>query len=157
MARLDEVRNVLVLCNGNICRSPYGEVRLRDMLSGPKPIEVVSRGFIRPGRPAPQEAQSVAKERGLDLAGHRSELLTREVAAEADLTVVMSTFQAKTTEKEFGVPRARILNLGDLDPAIPESRTILDPHGHPLPFFREVYDRMDRCLAELVSVMGESH
>lgn len=154
MGRLPKVRSIVVLCNGNICRSPYGEVRLRALLEDSGPVEVVSRGFIRPGRPAPPEAQEVSEERNLSLADHRSELLTAATAKESDLVLVMSTFQARTTEREFGVPRDRILVLGDLDPGRPDSRTILDPQGHSRGFFREVYDRIDRCLVEMVSALG---
>lgn len=154
VGRLAEVRRIVVLCNGNICRSPYGEARLQDLVQETGSVEVVSRGLIRPGRPAPPEAQAVAEERDLSLADHRSALMTREDARDSDLALVMSKFQARTTEQRFGVPRDRILVLGDLDPGRPDSRTILDPLGHSKAFFREVYDRMDRCLEELASSLG---
>jgi protein-tyrosine-phosphatase len=98
----------------------------------------------------------VVEERGLSLGNHRSKLLTPVIAKESDLVLVMSRFQARTTAREFGVLADRILVLGDLDPGRPDSRTILDPLGHSKAFFREVYDRMDRCLEELALALGGS-
>ena len=57
--------NVLVLCLGNICRSPYAGQVLRRRLNGGNlgEVEVRSAGLIGPGRPSPQHAIEVAGRR----------------------------------------------------------------------------------------------
>src|SRR5712692_6786997 len=68
-------RLTLVVCHGNICRSPYAAAVLGGLLHQGRDRDVVSAGFIGPDRPAPPEAVSVARARGVDLSRHRSRLL----------------------------------------------------------------------------------
>jgi len=92
--------------------------------------------------------------RGLDLETHASQALTPELVGWAELLVVMDPEQGRALERRFGASPERIVVLGDLDPNSPESRTIPDPLGRNEAFFREVYDRMDRCLDELFTLIG---
>src|SRR5262244_3858203 len=64
-------RSLLVICHGNICRSPFAEVFLKRLLDA-SGTEVTSAGFIGPGRTPPQEAIGEAARRGEDLSSHRS-------------------------------------------------------------------------------------
>ena len=77
---------LVVLCTGNICRSPLAEVLLRDRLTG-LPVTVRSAGTRAVvGEPmAPPVAASVAA-RGLDPA-HSAVQLVREHLADADLVL----------------------------------------------------------------------
>lgn len=143
-------RRVLVVCHGNICRSPYAEVSLRLRARGR--LEVRSAGFVLPGRPSPAEAVQAAEERGVDLEPHRSEVVTRPLVTGADLVVVMEPGQAGEVRRRFGP--GRILVLGDLDPEPVERRAIRDPVAQPVQVFREVYARIDRCLDGLVEAVG---
>ena len=60
--------SILVVCTGNICRSPIGERLLRQQLPG---RQVTSAGiFGLEGRPADASAQAVALRHGLSLEGH---------------------------------------------------------------------------------------
>lgn len=143
---------ILVLCHGNICRSAYAEVALRRRLSaaGAEEARVVSAGFLGSGRGSPPAAREVAAERGLDLSGHRSRLVSREQLQVADLVLVMNPWQARAA-RGGGVPASRILLLGDLDPASIETRAIQDPIERPPEVFRDVFARIDRCVERLVS------
>ena len=58
--------------------------------------QVVGRrrpGFIGPDRPSPPEAVAIAAERGVDLSGHRSQVVTAEILRDADLVLVMNRAQ----------------------------------------------------------------
>ncbi len=81
-------RLVLVVCTGNICRSPMGEVLLREHLRarGLAHITVRSAGtHAMEGRGAmPEAEQAVAAIRGV-LAGHSSTQLDLVTAGRADL------------------------------------------------------------------------
>lgn len=150
---MESVERILVLCLGNICRSPYGEARLVASLNSGPPLEIRSAGLMGPGRAPPEYAQSVAHRRGLDLTDHRSQLVTQELLAWADLTVVMSPHQARALRRRFKVDPARIALLGDLDPETPDRREIPDPLNRSVDFFEATYQRMDRCLAQLLRVI----
>lgn len=144
---------LLVVCHGNICRSPFAAALLRQAL-GPAGVRVDSAGFVRPDRPAPPEAVAAAARRGVDLADHRSRLLTPDLARAADLIVVMDPLQQRHMRERFG--RADVIVLGDLDPAPPEGgrvRTMPDPIGQGSAVFEASYARIERCVAGLVSAL----
>ena len=143
---------VLVVCHGNICRSPYaaGALRRRLPAAFAAAVRVDSAGFVGPHRGAPPEAIQVAAGRGVDLSGHRSKLLTPQMVAGADLIVVMEARQATTIAGFYRRARRDILVLGDLDPWPIETRTIRDPFEQPAEVFEASYARIDRCLDELV-------
>jgi protein-tyrosine-phosphatase len=143
---------VLVVCHGNICRSPFAAARLASWLA-PAGVRVGSAGFIRPNRACPPEAVTAAARRGVDLAAHRSHLLTADTARRADLIVVMDPAQGRAIRDCFGRPLRDILVLGDVDPAPLAARTIQDPVDQSLEVFDRSYARIERCVAELVGVL----
>lgn len=152
---IDPPSKILFVCHGNICRSPYAEGAVRRDLdpSLRARIECRSAGFIGPDRPSPPAARQVARERSVDLTSHRSRLLEPEVVRSADLVFVMDAEQASAIRRRFR--SARVLLLGDLDTEPPDRRRIRDPVNHPPAVFRDVYERIDRCVSEVVSVLEE--
>lgn len=140
---------VLVICQGNICRSPYAAGVLRRLVP---PIRVESAGFVGPHRPAAPEAVDVAGARGVDLRRHRSRLASPGAVSGADLVMVMEPRQARAL-RTIGRPKRPILILGDLDPGPVTERTIRDPVDQSRQVFAESYDRIDRCLAEFVKTI----
>jgi low molecular weight protein-tyrosine phosphatase len=147
------IPNVLVVCHGNICRSPYAAGLLRRELA-PAGISVESAGFIGPGRTSPFAARREAAEHGVDLIPHRSRLLTPQMVNRATLVLVMDAHQARAMVRLFGKAPADVLLLGDLDPARGEKRTIRDPIDQPSDVYRSVYGRIDRCALALVHAMA---
>lgn len=144
---------LLVACHGNICRSPFAAALLERALlaSGTK---VDSAGFIGPGRPAPAEAVTAAAGRGVDLAAHRSKLLTPDLVRGAELVVVMDPTQRRTVCERFGRLSRDVVVLGDLDPQSVETRAIRDPVKQRRDVFEESYSRIERCVRELVSALA---
>lgn len=89
------IRRILVLCLGNVCRSPMAEVLLRARLGEQAPgIAVRSAGLQAPvGEPAAADALAIAAAHGLDIAGHRSRQLDPEMLRWAELVLVMEKAQ----------------------------------------------------------------
>jgi len=150
---------LLVVCRGNICRSPFAAALLRRALSRVG-VRVDSAGFVRPNCPAPPEAVAAAARHGVDLADHRSRLIAPDLARAADLIVVMDPVQQRDVRERFGRPARDLIVLGDLDPMPPKGgglRTIRDPIGQGPDVFEASYARIERCVAGLVSVLlGQS-
>lgn len=140
------------ICHGNINRSAYAAAAFARSLPAHVREEVVvsSMGFIGPGRPASELAQRVAVRRGIDLGGHRSRLLDGPELRHTDLVIVMDRRQRDAIANLIGRVPTGVLVLGDLDPTWIETRAIKDPYGHPEEVFERVFDRIDRCIAELV-------
>lgn len=81
---------VLVVCTGNICRSPLAERLLRAMLAdaGVTGIEVGSAGtHAMAGHPMPAEAARELAAVGGDPTGHVSQQLSVDLVSDADLVV----------------------------------------------------------------------
>ena len=155
MIEAGATETVLVMCYGNICRSPYAAAKLRRLLRerGDQAVRVDSAGFVGPHRESPPEAMDEASARGLDLRRHRSRVISAESAQRAGLIVVMEPGQAREVHRRFGIPVERLLVLGDLDPEPIRTRVILDPVLKPRAVFAECYDRIDRCLAVMVDLV----
>jgi protein-tyrosine-phosphatase len=151
-------QHVLVVCHGNICRSPYAAALLRDGLRAlvGDGVRVASAGFVLPGRSCPALAVEVAATRGLDLSGHRSQLLVPPEVATADLILVMDTTQRWGVRALFGRTSEDVLLLGDLDPGPIETREIRDPFDQPREVFEESYSRIERCVAEFIRAVSVS-
>ena len=87
------MKTILVVCTGNICRSPMAAAILRSRiaalgLSGE--LQVLSAGVhAEVGWQASRFAVTVLNERGIALAGHESQPLTVELLNQADLVLVM--------------------------------------------------------------------
>lgn len=145
--------SVLVLCHGNICRSPYAEARLRMRVAalGWSDVRVESAGFFGPGRPANEGAKRAAERRGIDLSAHGSRLVDGSLSMGADLVLVMTPGQAAAVPRESHGRPVSIEILGDFDPAPVRERAIPDPYGGPDSTFDDVFDRIDRCLDGLIA------
>src|SRR5687768_18110506 len=80
-AQLSKSRRLVFVCQGNICRSPYGEARARQL-----GISSASFGLnADTGTKANRAAASVAKQRGLILENHSATHVSRFSFKEDDL------------------------------------------------------------------------
>lgn len=84
---------ILVVCTGNICRSPLVETLWRTRLD-PHYVQLASAGTrALVAHPMPDEAQALAVQHGVpaDIAGeHRARQLTADMIAEADLVIALA-------------------------------------------------------------------
>lgn len=81
------VSRVLVVCVGNICRSPLGERLLARHVPG---LQVTSAGIAAVvGAPVDATAATVAQQHGLSTEGHAARQFTPELGAAADLILAM--------------------------------------------------------------------
>jgi protein-tyrosine phosphatase len=144
---------MLVVCHGNVCRSPYLQAVLQRALPD---VAVESAGFIGSGRPVPPVSVALCAKRGLDLSAYRSRPLTKSSVANADLVIVMDSGQARQIERLFPRNRAPVLVAGDLDPRFDAGRAIQDPWNLSTDVFESSFNRLDRCAATLVSLLKRS-
>jgi protein-tyrosine phosphatase len=140
------LERILVLCHGNICRSPFAEVLLRARCTE---LEVRSAGLAAgDGDLADPTAIEVAREWRLDLLPHRSRLLTAEQLEWAQLVLVMTAAQAAEVGARGPAgtaPRVRL--LGDFLSEAPFA--IDDPYGRPADVFRACFRRIDAATERL--------
>jgi protein-tyrosine phosphatase len=152
LSQRGSLESVLVVCHGNICRSPYAAAVLRRALA----IRVDSAGFIGPGRPPPPFALQVAARRGYDIASHLSSLVAGEGLPTYDLILVMDRTQRRRLARLAPRGHSLVLLLGDFDPLSTLTREIPDPVSGPRELFEAVYDRIDRCVLALLTSWREA-
>ena len=82
-----KAHRILIVCHGNICRSPLAESVLTKALGKE---DVCSRGLkAKDGRVAAKKVRDWAWEHGLDLTEHRSSLLRTEDIESASIILYM--------------------------------------------------------------------
>lgn len=107
---------ILVVCVGNICRSPMAEGLLRNALhmAGFENIEVRSAGLdALVGHPADKIAQRLLLEQGIDISAHRGYQLNRDIMRWADLVLVMEKSQLASVEYWDPVAKGKVYRLGE--------------------------------------------
>lgn len=137
---------ILVLCTGNICRSPMAEALLRRGL-GEDGAEVVSAGTAAlVGREADSLARRVMRERGIDISGHRAQQASGALLMASDLILALDQTHAQWIDAKFPQLRGRVHKLGkwtgDAD--------VADPYQGPLSEFEQAYAEIEAAVAEWV-------
>jgi protein-tyrosine phosphatase len=106
------IARVLVLCAGNVCRSPMAAALLTQRLDF---ATVESAGITALiGHGADPIAVSLLHERGLDISTHRARQLTAWMTASSDLVLVMDRLQKQHLERRFASLYGRVYLLGQL-------------------------------------------
>ena len=97
---------ILVVCTGNICRSPLAEQLLRTRLTAAGvPVRVVSagtRGMV--GHGMTSEAAALSLHYGAEPTGHEAQLLTEDLIASAE--VVLTATREHRSDVVSLLPRA---------------------------------------------------
>jgi protein-tyrosine phosphatase len=116
---------ILVVCTGNICRSPVAEYLIREALlkAGRKP-EVRSAGVgALVDHPADEMALGIMGERGVDLSPHRAQQVTVSLCRWAELVLVMEGHHRDALGDIDSAVRGKIFLLGHW-----QKRQIPDPY-----------------------------
>ncbi|MFO7927744.1 low molecular weight protein-tyrosine-phosphatase [Natronomonas sp.] len=153
--QLNERPNVLFLCTGNICRSPFAERYLRDALRNrsEERMLVDSAGIrTHQGRSSPEQAVSVGTEFGVDLSDHRSKPVTEAQLEWSDIVFVMDLHNDHYLRRKFGRQPGTYF-LGALTPD--DAVEIADPYGGGESTFRSLYSEIVSAIDEGLALVVE--
>jgi protein-tyrosine phosphatase len=158
---VEQLRNcsafqIIFVCTGNTCRSPLAEALCKKLLAEELryPIEklaeygflVISAGLAAMmGGGAAPEAVQVAQELGADLSGHRTRLLTRELATKADCLVAMTNGHLLSIAYQFpeAAQNCQLLRTDGAD--------VADPIGSEMEVYRRSAQEIAEQLGPLIS------
>jgi len=147
---------VLMVCTGNICRSPTAEGVLRRKLADvglDGSIEVQSAGTVdyHAGSPPDHRAQQSALRRGYDLSRQRARQLRTEDFERFDLLVAMDTEHLERMVELCPGPFAnRIRLLMDFSPRRRRGMSVPDPYYGAPAGFERVLDLIEEGCEGLV-------
>jgi protein-tyrosine phosphatase len=108
------INRVIVICTGNICRSPMGAAVLQEALrQAQAPVIVTSAGLgAMGGQKADPIAIKLMTERGLDINDHNGAQFTSSDGFENDLILVMETEQRYLIENGWPLLQGRVYRFG---------------------------------------------
>jgi len=152
--------HVLFVCTGNSCRSPMAEGILKNMLQkrGIKHIQVSSAGTMAPHHMPPTNYAIITTvEKGVDIASHRSQPLTEDMAESADLILVMENSHKRFVKNLSPLSREKTFLLKKFGKR-GRSLEVADPIGSDLEIYRTCCEEMENeILRILPEIIARSH
>jgi protein-tyrosine-phosphatase len=145
------VFRILVICTGNICRSPMAEGILRHLVARHElneRVEVSSAGtWTSAGAPASTYAVDVARRSGIDISAIRSRPLTRPILLDSDLVLTMEPTHLEEVLAQ--APEAEdwahvVTSFADPEGGDPAGVT--DPYGSNQATYDATFDELDHLL-----------
>ncbi|MCE2007281.1 protein tyrosine phosphatase [Enterobacter bugandensis] len=134
--------SIIVVCTGNICRSPIGERLFRQQLPD---AQVTSAGiFGLEGRPADATAKAVALRHGVSLEGHVARKVTRFLLQKSDLILVMEPEHLRFIASVAPENRGKSLLFGQWL----ETKDIPDPYRKSREAFEYVFEQLGKASQE---------
>jgi len=131
--------SVLVVCAGNICRSPTAEYVLKSKLQA-KNVTVSSAGLTAlEGKPADAQAQQIANAHNIDMSEHQGRQITSNLVANNSVILVMEQRHVNDLCARYPHARGKTFLLGKWigDKEIP------DPYRQSQEAFEHVYALID--------------
>ncbi|HDZ58039.1 MAG TPA: low molecular weight phosphotyrosine protein phosphatase [Pseudomonas xinjiangensis] len=133
-------KSILIVCVGNICRSPTAEAILKNKLEGMN-IDISSAGLgALVGKPVDPTAVKVMAEAGLSLPEHKARQITPEMIREADLILAMENRHLQSIHSLAPEARGKTFLFGRWLNGCEAP----DPYRQSQPAFVHVYSILDK-------------
>lgn len=137
------IRHILVICVGNICRSPMAEALLQRALRGQDGITVESAGLgALVGHPASDYSIELMDEMGIDITGHRARQIHPDMVRDADLVLVMEAGHKRAIDDADPSARGKVYRLGEW-----QDRNIDDPYRQARIAYEEALENIEAGVA----------
>ena len=135
------MKNILVLCIGNICRSPIAEVMLKKEFPD-KTIWSAGLGALV-GSAADPMSVELAEKNGYNLSSHRAQQVASWMCQQAELIFVMEKNQKAELERRFPMTKGKVFTLGGIG-----NFEIADPYRQSRDAFQSAYLAIAKGVAD---------
>ena len=138
-------QSVLILCIGNICRSPVAEGLLKKLSEQHQLGLAISSAGVHAmvDEPAQPYSIEVTREHAIDITAHRARQLTTEIVYEHDIILVTDETVRKIAMQQYPFATGKIKKLGNF-----RNQEILDPYRQPKEAFENMYANIEICLQD---------
>ncbi len=145
---------ILLVCNGNVTRSPMAAGFLKEGLGREAGLEaeVDTAGLDTTEEAPSSKAVEVMREVGLDISGHRPKLISGELVEWADVVLTMTPVQSERLLQAYRAAEGKTHVLGDY---VGEPQWVEDPDGAPVEAFRDTRDQLSKLVEVLVERLKE--
>ncbi|WP_117035358.1 arsenate reductase/protein-tyrosine-phosphatase family protein [Klebsiella pneumoniae] len=140
--------SILVVCTGNICRSPIGERFLRQKLPNKK-IDSAGTGALV-DHSADNSAIRIAEKNGISLAGHKGRQFSSELGRQYDLILVMEKSHLEQIGRISPEARGKTMLFGQWL----NQKEIPDPYQKSDEAFASVYQLIEQAGLRWVEKLG---
>ncbi|ENZ7340271.1 arsenate reductase/protein-tyrosine-phosphatase family protein [Klebsiella aerogenes] len=130
--------SILIVCTGNICRSPIGERVLRKLLPGRRIDSAGTSALVN--YPADASAVEVTSKHGLSLEGHSGRQFTAKLGREYELILVMEKEHLNKISSIAPELRGKTMLYGHWL----NQRDIPDPYRKSNEAFESVYQLIEK-------------
>lgn len=150
------ISNILFVCIGNICRSPFAQGLFTKLMhqEGHKGFQAKSAGLLAlPGNSVTFLAQKVAAEHGVDLAGHQAKPLSQELVDWSGLILVMEKSHKDDLLDDFSEAADKTFLIRRFARFGSRKRGIADPYGLQYDAYRFCYLDIEDAVLGLVDYL----
>lgn len=149
------MKQILFVCSGNTCRSPLAEGIARQVLGGLAPEVIVSSAgtSAMEGSAASSHSVAVARQNGIDIAGHEARLLNGALVRDADLIVTMGRSHRETVGAIDPDALAYSFPLTSFSKT--HSGDVPDPIGGDESVYEDTYHLMRSCIEALARALPD--
>lgn len=151
---------VVFLCTGNTCRGPMAQGYMKKAMEerGIKNVEAKTAGVMTiPGLIPTPEATQVMRNAGIDITGHRSSPLTRELIRKADLILGMTPFHVQYALRMSDDAKDKTFLLKEYAESDVKNYQITDPMGMTLEVYKRVYREMKLAIDKMLETKDIFH
>ena len=148
--------SILVVCTGNICRSPMAAALLWHHLpeSLKTNTQVGSAGtHALHGNQAEPTAIAAMARIGIDIKAHRARQITREIARGSDLILTMEAAHSQHIKGLLKWRQNPPRRISEFNPQVP-AHDIADPYGGPIEAFEECIQTLRPCIKSVILWLG---
>lgn len=141
-------KSVLVVCTGNICRSPVGERALAALCPN---LTVSSAGIgALVGKDVDKDAAAVAAAHGVKIDKHTARQITAEILVAHDLVLVMGPEHRQYVRENFPQASGKTMMFDKWE----RDEGIEDPYRQSLEFHELVFAEIDKSARSWAKRLG---